>query len=528
MRFVTLLLPPLPFNGSNDVVDDDSVVTKSVFRRRSSWHARRHFSSSISAITTTTTSSLPSIFFNGWKQVLPSTMIIITIAIFYGLLLPTTNDYEYCDSSTTTRRRGVVFVVDAFRLNHGSHSIGSSRGMNRIHIQDDTTTFVPTLRRHSTPSYHLQPIRSHSSFTSSILQRYMVNFGPYGDFLNSRVNDNDENNDSGNDGLNNNNSKSNNKNQDTQPNPSPTTSKNHIQHQSQHQHHGGIDDNVVFLYGSDHMMDQFYYYYGCPTETTCSESQMNDSRTPSESTSNDNINSDDSSSSTTNNTPPPPPPLPRQWTPSWSSSFSSSPLLQTQSLDKMDADMAAGTYRILQIPTASLKPGGLRLFIVMYVLGAIPALMMNNSNNNPNKLLIWKVDRPSNDEYVIDLYFHDHSAILSIELIPAVPPVPKVNDDNDMSLSSSSITESTNDVTRVPNDPTYNTGTGSMIYIHRIGSSPSFMYRIHEATILQGLLQELLTCATDPIIPNVQDRLLTLTNTTIQQLHTICDTFPFG
>ena len=214
-------------------------------------------------------------------------------------------------------------------------------------------------------------------------------------------------------------------------------------------------------------------------------------------------------------------------------------------------DVAAGTFRILQIPTLSLKPGGLRLFLVMYVLGAIPPLMIRKNptashSSSQSQILIWKVDRPSTEEYIIDLYYHDHSAMLSIELIPAVVTSKVDVDDNSevdtdttRTPTASSIDESTTSNEHSgagPSDKDNNQNsnrssqneTNGMIYIHRIGSSPSTMYRMHEATLLQGLLQELLTCATDPIILHTNDRLLTLTNTTQQQMVSIGRALPFG
>jgi hypothetical protein len=159
----------------------------------------------------------------------------------------------------------------------------------------------------------------------------------------------------------------------------------------------------------------------------------------------------------------------------------------SSSLDKVDSDAAAGTFRLLEISTDSMKPGGLRLFIVMYLLGQASI---------PHKQA-WKVDRPSSEEYIIDFWFHDQSAILSIELIPPIS-------ETDASDNSKSV-----------------------IHINRIGSSPSKQYLIHEAVVLQGLLNEILLCATDPAVAE-QDRLLVLPDEKIKTIHEVCDVLPFG
>jgi hypothetical protein len=164
----------------------------------------------------------------------------------------------------------------------------------------------------------------------------------------------------------------------------------------------------------------------------------------------------------------------------------------SQSLDKIDSDAAAGTFRLLDVTTNSMKPGGLRLLIVMYLLGLV---------NEPQKRT-WKVDRPSSDEYVIDFWFHDQSAILSVELIP--PSSQSNQDENAFARSQSSV-----------------------ITIDRIGSAPSNQYIIQEAVVLQGLLHELLHCATDPSVPE-KDRLLLFPAEKIQTINEVCQILPFG
>ena len=76
----------------------------------------------------------------------------------------------------------------------------------------------------------------------------MVNFGPYGDYLNSRVND-DEN-----EGNDDNHNERDRPSKETQPNLQHTTRSNSS---NMNQHHG--NENVVFVHG-DGMIDDFYNY----------------------------------------------------------------------------------------------------------------------------------------------------------------------------------------------------------------------------------------------------------------------------
>jgi hypothetical protein len=344
----------------------------------------------------------------------------------------------------------------------------------------------------------------------------MVNFGPYGDYLNSKVNDDDENN--------NNDRRKETKHDPNVPGANTSSGNNNKNYHSRSTNH----DHVLFAHGSTNSSDDdanendttridHLYYYISSSSTSHSDTGASDDddengddttslATANTDRTNDTTGTFSSSSSSSSS----------GWkrnTLAASSSSSSSPLLS--SLDQLDMDMAAGTYRILQIPTRSLKPGGLRLFLIMYVLGAVPSISHATAQQQQQqRLQIWKVDRPSTEEYIIDLYYHDHSAILSIELIPA-----KAVDASTTDISSTEGPQN-------ESDPTNNSG---MIHIHRIGSAPSAMYRVHEATLLQGLLQELLTCATDAVsIPQIENRLLTFHNTTIAQLHSICRTLPFG
>lgn len=93
-------------------------------------------------------------------------------------------------------------------------------------------------------------------------------------------------------------------------------------------------------------------------------------------------------------------------------------------------------------------------------------LMGMQNTPDPNS---WKADQPTTDEgeYVVDLFFHDRSAMLSIELA----------DDK--------------------------------ITIDRIGSTPSTAYIMQESVILEGILDELHQCAFDEEIEE-ENRLLIL------------------
>lgn len=128
-----------------------------------------------------------------------------------------------------------------------------------------------------------------------------------------------------------------------------------------------------------------------------------------------------------------------------------------RSLDKTEPNAAAGTFRLVQIPVKAMKPGGLRLFLMFYLLG-----MQNTPDKNS-----WKAHQPSTEEYVLDLWFHDQTGVLSVEL-------------------------SNNKVT-----------------IDRVGSSPSTQYLMQEAVIVQGILDELNQCATDQSVAE-HHRLLVL------------------
>jgi hypothetical protein len=81
----------------------------------------------------------------------------------------------------------------------------------------------------------------------------------------------------------------------------------------------------------------------------------------------------------------------------------------------------------------SIKPGGLRLFLMFTLLG-----MQNTPDKNS-----WRADQPSSDDYVLDMLYRDSSGVITIELME------------------------------------------EEILITRCGSVPSTAYLMHEAVIVQ-------------------------------------------
>jgi hypothetical protein len=122
-----------------------------------------------------------------------------------------------------------------------------------------------------------------------------------------------------------------------------------------------------------------------------------------------------------------------------------------------DENLPAGTYRVATIPGQSTKLGGLRLFVMFYFMGM---------QKTPDRRS-WQANQPSTEEYVVDLYYQDNTAVLSIEL-----------EDEEISIL-------------------------------RVGSSPSTAYLMQEAIIVQGLLDELHQCAFDDSVEE-ENRLLIL------------------
>eukprot|EP00525_Craspedostauros_australis_P009020 CAMPEP_0198116708 /NCGR_PEP_ID=MMETSP1442-20131203/14140_1 /TAXON_ID= /ORGANISM="Craspedostauros australis, Strain CCMP3328" /LENGTH=264 /DNA_ID=CAMNT_0043774597 /DNA_START=196 /DNA_END=990 /DNA_ORIENTATION=+ len=121
----------------------------------------------------------------------------------------------------------------------------------------------------------------------------------------------------------------------------------------------------------------------------------------------------------------------------------------------IDEDAPAGMTRIATIPVKSIKPGGLRLFLMFYMIG-----MQNTPDRNS-----WRADQPSSDDYVVEMYYHDASAMLTVELME------------------------------------------TEIRIDRTGSLPSMQYLMQESVIVQGILEELQMCSSDESVAE-QDRLL--------------------
>mmetsp|Transcript_14458 Transcript_14458/g.22304 ORF Transcript_14458/g.22304 Transcript_14458/m.22304 type:complete len:206 (-) Transcript_14458:793-1410(-) len=102
-------------------------------------------------------------------------------------------------------------------------------------------------------------------------------------------------------------------------------------------------------------------------------------------------------------------------------------------------DECAGVNRVLSLPVESIKPGGLRLFLMLHLMGM---------QNTPQKGA-WSVDQPTTEEYVVDLYFHDKTAMLMIRL------------------------------------------TEEKVMIDRMGSTPSTAYVMQEAIVVDSILKEL-------------------------------------
>ena len=129
-------------------------------------------------------------------------------------------------------------------------------------------------------------------------------------------------------------------------------------------------------------------------------------------------------------------------------------------MDESD-NTPAGTTRILHVPVKTIKPGGLRLFIMFYLLG---------KQKSPEGERLWTAHQPTSasDEFVIEYFFHDGSAMLTLEL---------TQDDG--------------------------------VTVDRVGSVPSTAYMIHESSILDGILDELQVMAFDESI-SLENRLLTL------------------
>lgn len=117
--------------------------------------------------------------------------------------------------------------------------------------------------------------------------------------------------------------------------------------------------------------------------------------------------------------------------------------------------LPAGTTRLITLPVQSIKPGGLRLFLMFYLMGL---------QNTPEKNT-WRANQ--GEDYVVDFRYHDQSALLSIEL------------------------------------------KDSEIIVDRVGSTPSTAYMMQESVVVEGLLDELLEIENAPNV-SPADRLLQL------------------
>ena len=124
-----------------------------------------------------------------------------------------------------------------------------------------------------------------------------------------------------------------------------------------------------------------------------------------------------------------------------------------------DDDDYLGRSCLISLPVESIKPGGLRLFLMFYLLGV---------QNTPEKGT-WRIDQPTADEYVVDMYFHDRTAAIMLTL------------------------------------------TEEKVTIDRMGSTPSTAYIMQETVAVDGILEELQKMATDVEI-NREDRLILLTD----------------
>jgi hypothetical protein len=122
-----------------------------------------------------------------------------------------------------------------------------------------------------------------------------------------------------------------------------------------------------------------------------------------------------------------------------------------------DDDYQLGTSRIVTIPVESIKPGGLRLFLMFYLMG---------EQNTPEEGA-WRIDQPTTEEYAVDVYYHDRTAVLTIRL------------------------------------------TQDQVTVDRMGSMPSTSYIMQEAVIVDGILDELQRMVVDEDVKR-DDRLILL------------------
>ena len=151
--------------------------------------------------------------------------------------------------------------------------------------------------------------------------------------------------------------------------------------------------------------------------------------------------------------------------PTQSSSSSSGQLYTTNYDDEEDDELPAGTFLLFRFPAKQLKPGGLRLFLMFYLLG-----MQNTPDKNT-----WRADQKlmesssSDDDeektYVLEmLYDVDKTGMLQIELLPSTSHQKQAE-----------------------------------IRIYRCGSRPSTSYLMQESLIVDGVLDELQNIAGEKI-----------------------------
>jgi len=142
-----------------------------------------------------------------------------------------------------------------------------------------------------------------------------------------------------------------------------------------------------------------------------------------------------------------------------------------------DDDLPAGTTLLFKIPAKQLKPGGLRLFLMFYLMGmqntpdrntwrADQRLMSSNSATPKGYGSDDDDDEPEEKNYVLEmLYDKDRSGMLQIELLPAGNG--KRNGNGKRKRKQ------------------------AQIRIYRCGSRPSTSYLMQESVIVDGVLDEL-------------------------------------
>jgi len=123
--------------------------------------------------------------------------------------------------------------------------------------------------------------------------------------------------------------------------------------------------------------------------------------------------------------------------------------------DDEDEEGYVGSTIIFEIPAKSLKVGGARLYLSLYLMG---------EQNTPEKKS-WKVNQ--NGDGGIDLFYCDQTGALIFEL------------------------------------------TEDLISISRLGSAPSMQYLVNESVMLNGILDQLDEIAGDEMIDGA-DRLIIL------------------